>query len=133
MSVDDKIAQFLESEMFAVAGVSKKTDKFGYKVFQCYQHKGYQVIPVHPVEKDIDNVPCVASVAELPADVVSLSVVTPPAVTEKIVIRAAEKGIRNIWMQPGAQSPKAIAFCEQNGINLIAGGPCVLVRFGCKH
>ncbi|MFO7766232.1 MAG: CoA-binding protein [Pelovirga sp.] len=133
MSVDAKIAQFLESEAFAVAGVSKKPDKFGYKVFKCYQQKGHRVIPVHPVEKAIDNVPCVASVAELPDDVVSLSVVTPPAVTEKLVMVAAEKGIRNIWMQPGAQSPAAIAFCEQNGINVIADGTCVLVRFGCKH
>ena len=133
MSVDDKIAEFLESEVFAVAGVSKKPDKFGYKVFKCYQHKGYKVIPIHPVEKEIDGIPCVAGVSALPAEVVSLSVVTPPAVTEKIVISAAQKGIRNIWMQPGAQSPAAVAFCEEQGINLIADGTCALVRFGCKH
>ena len=133
MSVDDQIAEFLKSPAFAVAGVSKKPDKFGYKVFKCYQHKGYRVIPIHPVETDIDGVACVANVAELPAEVVSLSVVTPPAVTEKIVISAAQKGIRNIWMQPGAQSPAAIAFCEEQGINVIADGTCALVRFGCKH
>lgn len=133
MTIDEKVAEFLKSAAFAVVGVSKNPDKFGYKVFKCYQHKGYRVIPVHPVEKDIDEVACVASVTDLPAEVVSLSVVTPPAITEKIVISAAQQGIRNIWMQPGAESPTAVAFCEQQGINVIADGTCALIRFGCKH
>ena len=131
MSVDAKIAQFLQSQVFAVAGVSTKPEKFGNKVFKCYQNKGYRVIPIHPVEKEIEGVDCVASVAELPPEVISLSVVTPPAITEKLVVNAAEKGIRNIWIQPGAVSPAAVAFCEQQGINVIADGTCVLVRFGC--
>lgn len=133
MSVDAKVAQFLQSEVFAVAGASAKPDKFGNKIFKCYQQKGYQVIPIHPLEMEIEGVACVASVTELPAEVVSLSVVTPPAVTEKLVISAAEKGIKNIWMQPGAESPAAVEFCEQQGINVIADGTCVLVRFGCHH
>lgn len=133
MSVDTKIDQFLQSRVFAVAGASTNPAKFGNKVFKCYQKKGYPVIPIHPVEKEIDGVPCVASVAELPPDVVSISVVTPPAVTEKLVVSAAAKGIKNIWMQPGAESPAAVAFCEQQGINVIADGTCVLVRFGCHH
>jgi len=133
MSVDAKVARFLQSEVFAVAGVSTKPDKFGYKVFKCYQKKGYRVIPLHPLEKEIEGVACVASVAELPPEVISISVVTPPSVTEKLVISAAAKGIKNIWMQPGAESPAAVAFCEQQGINVIADGTCVLVRFGCNH
>jgi predicted CoA-binding protein len=133
MSVDAKVAKFLQSEAFAVAGVSTKPEKFGNKIFKCYQKKGYRVIPIHPVEKEIEGVPCVASVAELPPEVVSISVVTPPAVTEKLVMSAAAKGIRNIWMQPGAESPTAVAFCEQQGINVIADGTCVLVRFSCHH
>ncbi len=133
MSVDAKVAQFLQSEVFAVAGVSSKPNKFGNKIFKCYQQKGFQVIPIHPLEKEIEGVACVADISELPAEVVSISVVTPPAVTERLVVRAAEKGIKNIWMQPGAESPAAVAFCQQQGINIISGGPCVLVRFGCHH
>ncbi len=133
MTVDTKIAQFLQSKAFAVAGVSTKPEKFGNKVFKCYQSKGYQVIPIHPLENKIEGVVCVANVNDLPDEVISLSVVTPPAVTEKLVVSAAAKGIKNIWMQPGAESPAAVAFCEQQGINVIADGTCVLVRFGCHH
>jgi len=133
MSVDEKVAQFLQSEVFAVAGASSKPEKFGNKILKCYQQKGYRVIPIHPQEKEIEGVACVANVTDLPAEVVSISVVTPPAVTEKLVVRAAEKGIKNIWMQPGAESPAAVAFCRQQGINVIADGTCVLIRFGCHH
>ncbi|MFO7811810.1 MAG: CoA-binding protein [Pelovirga sp.] len=133
MSIDAKVAQFLQSEVFAVAGASSNPAKFGNKIFKCYQQKGYQVIPIHPQEKEIEGVACVANVSDLPAEVISLSVVTPPAVTEKLVVRAAEKGIKNIWMQPGAESPAAVEFCRQQGINVIADGTCVLVRFGCHH
>lgn len=131
MSVDAKVARFLTSELFAVAGASNKRNKFGNKIFRCYLQKGYQVIPINPVEKQIEGVDCVASVADLPQGVTSLSVVTPPAVTEKIVKLAAQKGIQNIWMQPGAESQAAVNFCEVQGINVIADGTCVLVRFGC--
>jgi len=51
-------------------------------------------------------------------------------VTEKVVRQAAEKGIKNIWLQPGAQSAAAERFCKEHGINLIADGSCVLVELG---
>lgn len=133
MNIDEKIALFLQSEAFAVAGASKRPDKFGNKILKCYQKKKYRVIPIHPLEQQIEGVACVAGVADLPAEVVSMSMVTPPAVTEKLVRHAADKGILNIWMQPGAESPTAVSFCEEHGINVIADGTCALVRFGCKH
>jgi predicted CoA-binding protein len=46
------------------------------------------------------------------------------------VDEAAARGIRNVWMQPGAESDKAIATCRQHGINVIADGSCVLVVLG---
>jgi hypothetical protein len=34
-------------------------------------------------------------------------------------------------MQPGAESPAAVQKGEQAGLNVIAGGPCLLVELGC--
>ncbi len=41
--------------------------------------------------------------------------------------QAAELGIKHIWMQPGAESEKAVKRAEQLGMNIVAGGPCALV------
>ena len=63
----------------------------------------------------------------MPGDIDAVSIITPPAVTEKIVAQALALGIKNIWLQPGAESAAAIAAAEAAGANVIGGGPCVLV------
>jgi uncharacterized protein len=130
MSMNERIGKFLAAEAFGVAGASTNRDKFGNKVLRCLLQNGRRVVGINPRDMVIEGTPCVASVADLPAEVKSLSVITPPAITEQVVEEAIAKGIENIWMQPGAQSPKAIAACEQHGINVIADGSCILVVLG---
>ncbi len=130
MTIEESIAQFLSAGAFAVAGASANRDKYGNKVLRCYLQNSKTVIPVNPREQAIEDIPCVASIVNLPPEVTSLSIITPPAVTEQIVAQAIARGIRNIWMQPGAQSPAAVAACQAAGINLIADGSCLLVVLG---
>mgnify|MGYP005847652247 CR=1 FL=1 len=133
MSIKQQIEQFLQSPVFGVVGASSKREKYGNKVLRCYQKNGRAVVPVHPSEASIEGARSVAAVSDLPASVKSISVITPPQVTEKVVEEAAAKGIENIWMQPGAQSPAAVSFCHEQGLNVIADGSCVLVELGCHE
>jgi len=130
MDIEKKIEQFFTSPVFGVVGASTNRDKYGNKVLRCYQMNNLQAIPVHPIEQKIEGLDCVASVAALPADVQSISIITPPQITEKIVAQAAARGIKNIWMQIGSESPAAVKYCEEQGINVIADGSCVLVVLG---
>jgi len=130
MADKEQIGRFLASEIIGVVGASNNRNKFGNKVLRCYQQRGYSAIPVHPAQKEIEGIACVASVADLPDQVKSISVITPPKITEKIVPLAVARGIENIWMQPGAQSEAAIRYCDEQGVNLIADGTCVLVTLG---
>jgi len=132
-SADDQIARFLESPVFGVAGASRRRHKYGNKVLRSYLQAGRKAIPVNPRETEIEGVPCVASALDLPADARSLSVITPPAVTERVVAEAIRKGIEHIWMQPGAESERAVAACRAAGINVIADGSCVLVVLGYRE
>lgn len=130
MADKEQIEKFLASPLIGVVGASNNRAKFGNKVLRCYLEHNRQVVPVHPAQQEIEGLTCVASVAELPDTVNSISVITPPQITEKVVQAAADKGIENIWMQPGAQSEAAISFCREKEINLIADGTCVLVVLG---
>lgn len=130
MSVQEQINQFLSAVAFGVAGASSNRQKFGNRVLRCYLQNGKRAIPVNPNETAIEGLDCVASIDELPADVTSLSMITPPAVTEQLVPKAIAHGIRNIWMQPGAESPAAVALCREKGVNVIADGSCLLVVLG---
>ena len=133
MTISQRIDTFLGADAFAVVGASSKPHKYGNKVLRCYQQNRRTVVPVNPVEKAIEGLACVASVRDLPDHVVSISIITPPQVTEKVVEQAIARGIRNIWMQPGAESSQAVAACEEAGINIIADGSCVLVVMGYRE
>lgn len=130
MATAKQISAFLAADIFGVVGASADRNKFGNKVLRCYLSHGKNVVPVNPRESAIEDLPCVATVADLPTGVSSISVITPPAITEQVVDAAIAKGIRNIWLQPGAESPQAVKRCEQAGINIIADGTCILVVLG---
>lgn len=124
--------EFLTSKAFGVVGASANREKFGNKVLRCYLQNNMKAIPVNPRESEIEGLPCVGTIADLPDDVRSISVITSPQITEKVVADAIKKGIRNIWMQPGAETGKAVDLCRENGINVIADGSCILVVLGYR-
>jgi len=126
-SIPERINIFLKAPAFAVIGASSNREKYGNKVLRAYLQNNLTVYPVNPKEAQIENIPCYKTVADLPNDVQSLSIITKPEITEQVVAQALQKNIKNIWMQPGAESQKAIKFCEDNGMNVIADGSCALV------
>jgi predicted CoA-binding protein len=132
-SPSERIARFFESRAYGVVGASTRRYKYGNKVLRCYQQNGRTAIPVNPRESVIEGTACVASVLDLPEEVRSLSIITRPSVTERIVADAIRKGIDSVWMQPGAESAPAIAACEAAGMNVIADGSCVLVVLGYRE
>jgi uncharacterized protein len=125
--MDARIEQFLSGRVFAVAGASADRAKYGNKVLRSYQQAGRKVFGIHPRETSIEGASSFARISDLPEKIDGLSIVTPPAVTEKLVEEAAAAGVKRLWMQPGAESPAAIARARELGLDVIAGGPCVLV------
>jgi predicted CoA-binding protein len=125
--INEQIETFLQSKAFAVLGATSNREKYGNKVLRCYQQHNKKVYPVNPRAEVIEGLNAVPTINELPDEVQSISIITPPSITEKIVDEAIKKGIKNIWMQPGAESELAIQNCIQHHINIIAGGPCILM------
>jgi len=127
MSTDPRIERFLAAGPFAVAGASTNRDKYGNKVLRAYLQNGLEVHPVNPRAEEIEGRRSYPDLASLPEDVGALSIVTPPAITEQVVDQALARGIRELWMQPGAESAAAVERAEAAGANVIHGGPCALV------
>lgn len=132
MVTKEQFDKFFESDAFGVVGASANREKFGNKVLRVYLQNGKKVIPVNPRETEIEGISCVADIQDLPPGVKSISVITPPHVTEQVVDKAIAKGIANIWIQPGAESPAVVEKCRKNNINVIADGSCILVVLGYK-
>jgi predicted CoA-binding protein len=126
----ERIRAFLQSGPFAVVGASANRAKYGNKVLRCYLQHGKQVYPVNPRGREIEGLQAYPSLAALPVQVPSISVITPPEVTERVVREAAAAGVRHVWMQPGAESDEAVEAAEAAGLSVIAGGACLLVVLG---
>ncbi len=130
---DASIDAFLRCRRFAVVGASTDRSKYGNKVLRCYLQHGLDVSAVNPREASIEGVDARPRLADLDPAPEALSIITPPRVTERVIGEAAALGIRNVWMQPGAESDAAIEAAEAAGMNVIAGGPCLLVVLGFRE
>ncbi|MFN3648499.1 MAG: CoA-binding protein [Armatimonadota bacterium] len=122
-----RVRSFLSAERFAVAGASDDPAKFGHRCYAALLRNGYAVYPVNPRATEVLGNPTFPDLASLPEPVQSLSIVTPPPVTEQVVEQAIRAGVRSVWMQPGAESAAAVRRAEEAGLEVISGGPCLLV------
>ncbi len=125
-----QIDQFLQSPAYAVVGASEDPRKYGHKVFAAYLRHGRTAYPVHPTAAAILGRTAYPSLAALPERVEAVSIITPPAITERVVEEAIAAGVRRVWMQPGAESPRAVERARSAGLSVISGGPCLLVELG---
>ena len=134
--IGTRIERFLAAGPFGVAGASTRRHKYGNKVLRCYIQDGREAWPINPHSTEVEGRTCypdLASLSKAQGEVGAVSIITPPAVTEAIVAGAIERGIEHLWMQPGAESPAAVARAEEAGLNVISGGPCLLVVLGFRE
>jgi predicted CoA-binding protein len=131
--LNDAISDFLAGSTYAVVGASNDRWKYGNKVLRCYLQHGRKAIPVNPKASVVEGIVAVPNLSSLPEPVHGVSIITPPEVTEQIVEEAAKAGITRLWMQPGAESGRAIERARELGLSVIAGGPCLLVALGYRE
>lgn len=131
--VTERVRSFLASGPFAVVGASTDRSKYGNKVLRCYLQHGHEVYPINARAEQVEGLKAYPGLTALPVKARAISVITPPAVTERVVQEAAAAGVAHIWMQPGAESDAAVAAAEALGMNVIAGGPCLLVVLGYRE
>ncbi len=126
----DAMERFLSGKVFAVVGASRDRSKYGNMVLRAYAQRGRKAYPVNPSAEEVEGqraYPDLSSLPELPD---GISIVTPPSVTERVIDEACRLGIGNVWMQPGSESEDAVRRARECGMNVVAGGPCILVKLG---
>ena len=127
------IDDFLAQRRLALVGASQSGHGFGAIALAELTAKGLQVTPVHRTAATIKvhgaSVPCVRRLADLAGQVTGVVLVTPPAESEKLVREAEAAGIRRVWLQQGAESDAAIAFCEAHGMSVVHH-ECILMFAG---
>jgi len=116
---------FLEQKRIAFVGVSSKERHFSRSLFREFVQRGYDVVPVNPKPDSVEGKQAFASVSAIEPKVDSVLVITPASQTAAVVEECAAAGVQRIWMYratgPGSVDPKAVEFCKQKGIDVVAG------------
>jgi len=124
--MEDVVSRMLARRTIAVVGATNRAHKYGYRIFKDLLSKGYRVYPVHPAVAEIEGVACFKRIEDIPEAPEVVCCVVPPAVTEQVAASCAALGVKYVWMQPGASSPRAVAVCEKNGIACVHD-QCIMV------
>jgi uncharacterized protein len=121
------VQAFLAAKSYAVAGASARRHKYGNLVFRALLESGRETYPLNPATDFIEGHQAYRRISDLPMIPESLSIITPPEVTRAVVADAIAVGVKNLWMQPGAEDESASNAARDAGLNVIDDGSCILV------
>ena len=119
--MQELIKEFMSQKKFAVVGATDNPQKYGNQIVKNLKSRCYEVYPVNPRLKELEGIKCYAHLADIPVKVDVVDFVVPPVVTETIIKECQELGFTRIWLQPGSESDAAIAFCHENGMEVVHG------------
>jgi predicted CoA-binding protein len=112
----------------AVIGASADRRKFGNKAVRAFARRGYRVVPVNPREREIEGWPAYPSVLDVDGPIDVATVYVPPPSGERVMEDVARKGIPELWLNPGSESPAVVARAEALGLRPILA--CSIIGIG---
>lgn len=112
----------------AVIGASADRRKFGNKAVRAFARQGYRVVPVNPREREIEGWPAYPSVLDVDGPIDVATVYVPPETGERVMEDVARKGIPELWLNPGSESPAVVARAEALGLRPILA--CSIIGIG---
>jgi uncharacterized protein len=113
----------------AIIGASGDRRKFGNKSVRAHLKGGWTVYPVHPSEQVVEGLKAYASVNDIPVEGLDrISVYLPPPVILKVADTWTAKPVREVWLNPGADTPEAVAKLEALCLTVVTA--CSIVDVG---
>jgi predicted CoA-binding protein len=120
------IEEFIKCKRIAVVGLSRRGKKFGNSIFSELSKRGYEVFAVHPEAEEIGGAPCYRRLGLLAGMVDAVVISIPPGAVPGVLREAASAGVKNVWLQQGAESSEAVSLGNELGLSLVPG-KCVLM------
>ncbi len=118
----------MSSPTIAIIGASKDRSKYGNKSVRAHVRAGYTVYPVNPKADEIEGLYAYASVEEIPGEVEIASLYLPPRLAATVLEGLARKGVKQVFFNPGSESPEGRGTAEALGMQAIEG--CSIIAAG---
>ncbi len=107
-----------ESPVVAVIGASADRSKFGNKALRAFREHGATVVAVNPNAHEVEGERAYASVLDYPGPIDEATVYVPPHVGVRVMDELAKKGVKTVWLNPGADGPSVVARARALGLTV---------------
>jgi predicted CoA-binding protein len=112
----------------AVIGASSAKDKYGTKSVRAYVRQGWTVYPVNPREAVIEGLRSYASITDIPGPVDRATLYLPPQLGLGVLAAVKQKGVKELYVNPGAESDALMAEAERLGLETVYA--CSIIDIG---
>lgn len=117
-----------EQKTVAVIGASSDRAKFGNKALRAFERQGYRVIPINPNEPEVEGHKTYKSVLDVPGPIDMATVYVPVRPGVSVMEQLAQKGVGEVWLNPGADDERVVAKARELGLKVIQA--CSIVAIG---
>jgi predicted CoA-binding protein len=112
----------------AVIGASTARHKYGNRAVRAYLRQGWTVYPVNPNEPAVEGLATFPTILDIPDPVDRASLYVPAEIGETLLEGIRKKGVKELFVNPGAESDKLLAKAERLGLEPIQA--CSIVDIG---
>ena len=116
---------FWENDCFAVVG-DKAKQNFPVLTYRGLKKLGKAVFPVDPSVEEVEGDHAYATLEGLPSKVDAVVLEVPKEDTRDWVAKAADAGIKDVWIHMGRETPEALALARDKGMNARTGTCAVM-------
>jgi len=102
--------------VIAIVGASNDRRKFGNKALRAYRQQGYTVVPINPREQTIEGERAFARLGDYPGPIDEATVYLHPDDGLEVLEDIARKGIKTVWLNPGAERDDVVERAKALGL-----------------
>jgi predicted CoA-binding protein len=111
-----------------ILGANADRTRFSNKSVRAHLQAGYDVLPVHPRETVVEGLDVYPNLDAVPRPIDRVSVYVSPAIGIKEVEAIARTGAKEVWLNPGTESPELVRALHDRGVAVIQG--CSIIDCG---
>ena len=117
-----------EPKTVAVIGASGSRHKFGNKALRAFERQGYRVLAINPNEVEVEGHKTFASVLDVPGPIDMATVYIHADAGVGVMEQLAQKGVGEVWLNPGADDDEVVERARALGLNVIQA--CSIIAIG---
>ena len=122
---NDQIARILKMKNIAIVGMSNKTYRPSYQIYQYLSRNGYNLFFVNPYKKVIDQKECYEKLEEIKSNIDVVNIFRKSEHVLPIIKSSIKINAKAIWMQDGVRNEEAFNLARNNGL-LVIMDDCIL-------